>query len=393
MRAARESLTLTFPESGERDGQLPSPYFAALNLPPAAPDAHVLWAGGRKPAASREELRRHLIASGGGGSLDGDTVLAAARHAVAVESRRESAAPPDEYDGIVGEPYPLDAQPFSATSLSSLGQCAFRWFAQYGLRLHEPEEAEEELSPLVRGNLYHQTLRFAFEAARLGGEVTRERVLAALPAAFARAEDEGATYTVNWQQHRGQHLATLQRVVRAESFLPEGTEVVGSETLFGYGSAGPASWRGFDVRGRIDRIDRRHGVLTLVDYKTSSSKPLGVQNAAGDAKVDLQLPIYLEAAVPALGLAAPGETPAPASVDAEYYSLTKARAIWSTSSRGEGAVDGAGLAHFAERAHAALARGRYPVRPDRERKVCGYCALDAVCRVGPRVERKRGEDG
>src|SRR5690606_3367035 len=27
MRAARESVTLSFPESGERDGQLPSPYF------------------------------------------------------------------------------------------------------------------------------------------------------------------------------------------------------------------------------------------------------------------------------------------------------------------------------------------------------------------------------
>ncbi|HET8986417.1 MAG TPA: PD-(D/E)XK nuclease family protein, partial [Trueperaceae bacterium] len=126
-------------------------------------------------------------------------------------------------------------------------------------------------------------------------------------------------------------------------------------------------------------------------------KPLGVQNAAGDAKVDLQLPIYLEAAVPALGLAGAGETGAhahaPAPVDAEYYSLTKARTIWSTSSSGEDAFDGAGLAHFAERAHAALAEGHYPVRPDRERKVCGYCAFDSVCRVGPRVERKRSVDG
>jgi RecB family exonuclease len=402
MRAAHESLTLTFPESGERDGQLPSPYFAALNLNPTL-DAHASRVNGRKQAASLQELRRYLVASGDGRSLGGDVVLAAARHALAVESRRESAEPPDEYDGIIGEPYPTSSQPFSATSLSALGQCAFKWFAEYCLRLEEPQEAEEELSPLVRGNLYHETLRFAFEAASLHGEPTRDRVLAALPAAFARAEDTEAKDTVNWQHHRGQHLAALHRVVRAESFLPEATEVVGSETLFGYGHGRPATWRGFDVRGRIDRIDRRSGVLTLVDYKTSASKPLGVQDASGEATVDVQLPIYLEAAVPALGLVGQGEpsvaepaarqAPSPTQVAAEYYSLTKGRVIWSTAATGEGAFDGAALDGFAERAHAALATGRYPVRPDRARRACGHCAFDPVCRVGPRVERKRSGDG
>lgn len=398
VRAARVSLTLTFPESGERDGQLPSPYFAALGLVPAAPNGadapepRVPGGVGTKPAASTEELRRYLLTAGDRSSLANDPVLAGARHALAIESRRESAEPPDEYDGVIGESYPSDAITFSATALLALGQCTFKWFAQYALRLYEPEEAEEELSPLARGNLYHQALDEAFKAARSAGAQTREGVRAALPAAFAMAEEREARHTANWDRHRRQHLAVLQRVVATDSFLPDGTEVVDTEVRFGARHGNPATWRGFEVSGRIDRIDRRADGLTLVDYKTSSSKPLGVQDGAGDLKVDLQLPIYLEAAVPALNLESVGHTPGSATVSAEYYSLTKARVIASTSVAGEDAYDQTAVAAFAARAHVALAEGRYPVQPDRARRACDYCAFDAVCRVGPRVERKRSGD-
>lgn len=388
VRAARVGLTLTYPEARERAGQLPSPYFRALGLVPLEPGADGLAAP--KPAASIEELRRYQVAAGQRLATS-DPVLAAARRALAVESRRESGEPPDEYDGIVGEPYPANTSSFSATSLLALGQCTFKWFAQYAMQLYEPEEADGELSPLVRGNLYHRTLELAFKAAGSGRAIDRESVSAALPAAFAVAEEREARHTANWQHHRHQHLAALQRVVASESFLPEGTEVVGSETKFGARHGSPAGWRGFEVSGRIDRIDRRAGVVTLVDYKTSASKPLGVQDAAGEAKVDLQLPIYLEAAVPALGHITAGSTAGAA--EAEYYSLTKAQVIAATSLSGENAFDRAALDAFAERAHRSLAQGWYPVRPDRAYRACAFCAFDAVCRVGPRVERKRSADG
>ena len=393
MRAAGETLTLTFPESGERAGQLPSPYFAALGLEPLALGTAEAVRPGAKQAASSVELRRHALASGQRASPDEDPVLARARRALVVEALRESAGPPDEYDGVIGVPFPTGAFLFSATSLLALGQCAFKWYAQYALRLYEPEEADDQLSPLVRGNLYHQTLEIAFRAADRSGASTRERVLEALPAAFAVAEMSQARYTANWQQQRHQHLAALQRVVRSESFLPEGTEVVDAETRFGTDGAHPATWRGFDVSGRIDRIDMRAGVLTLVDYKTSASKPLGVQDASGEAKLDLQLPIYLEAAVPALRLGGADGGARTVPTAAEYYSLTKARVIASVSSSGENAFDSAALEGFAARAKASLSAGHYPVRPDRSRKACEYCSFDAVCRVGPRIERKRGADG
>ena len=376
VRAATESLTLTYAEAGGRGESLPSPYFAALGIDGHAPPP------GPKPPASMEELRRALVAAGGVG---GDAIVTRAQAALAVELRRESGAQPDEFDGVIGIPYPRAGARFSATSLLALGQCPFKWFAGYALRLYEPEEADTELSPLTRGNLYHRALEEAFTTAARGGAVTRESVLAALPDAFAVAERDEAIHTANWELHRGQHLAALQRVVRSESFLPDGSEVLDSERVFGRAAGTPATWRGFTVSGRIDRIDRREGRLLLVDYKTSSSRPLGAKDESGQATVDLQLPIYLEAAVPALGLAG-------GRVAAEYYSLTKARVIAGVSDAGPDAYDHAALQGVADRAAAALDAGRYPVEPDRRYKACAYCAFDAVCRVGPRVERKRSGD-
>src|SRR5690606_34984264 len=84
MRAARDSLTLTYPESGTRSAQLPSPYFAALGL-------HLRGEAPAKPAASMEELRRQLLSSWTQPSPADDPVLVWARRALAVEVRRESA--------------------------------------------------------------------------------------------------------------------------------------------------------------------------------------------------------------------------------------------------------------------------------------------------------------
>jgi len=256
-------------------------------------------------------------------------------------------------------------------------------------------------------------LEEAVKTAAAAGKVTREAVLTALPDAFAIAERVEAVHTTNWELHRGQHLATLRRVVRSDSFLPDGAEVLHSERRFGVYDGTPARWRGFEVTGRIDRIDRRSGRLVLVDYKTSSSTPLGAKNDAGDAKIDLQLPIYLEAAVPALGLVADAAASAgaddegatmragtvhpphaaPGTAAAEYYSLTKARVIATTSRTGADAYDPDALQGVARRAAEALDAGRYPVEPDRRYLACAYCAFDPVCRVGPRVERKRSRDG
>ena len=365
------TFTLTFPE----DRGVASPYIRDLGLEPSVP--------GPKPAASEEEERRRGIL----GAAD-DPVTAAARRALEVERRREQGGAPDAFDGVVGEAFDVRGHVFSATQLLSLGQCAFRWFAQVPLKLAAPEEADEEVSPLLRGRLYHLTLARALSVARVvagpaaPAAAVRAAALAALDEAFASAEEElAATSVPAWPVRREHELRQLRRVLRAESFLPDGAEIVALERRFPAPGDPPVAWRGFRVRGIVDRADRRERGLTLVDYKTRASPPVGAQDDSGRARLDLQLPLYVEAAAPSLfgGEVAAG---------AEYYSLTKGETLRSVTIDAE--LD-AQLAAFADRTLARLAAGAYPVAPDVDWKACAYCDFDAVCRKGPRTERMRGD--
>ena len=71
------------------------------------------------------------------------------------------------------------------------------------------------------------------------------------------------------------------------------------------------------------------------------------------------------------------------------YSLTKAKVI------AEATINEGELRALVERVQGHLEAGAYPVDPDLEQDACGYCDFDLVCRMGPRIERKRqgGDEG
>src|SRR5690606_36186389 len=200
----------------------------------------------------------------------------------------------------------------------------------------------------------------------------KESVVANLDEAFDQAQrEEGTPRSASWPLQRREHLEKLARVVRAEDFLLPGSQVVRLESEF------VGSWRGFTVRGYVDRVDDGPDGLVLTDYKTGKSMPLGAKNSRGEPKLDLQLPLYVETAAKGWY----GEKAAVRS--ARYFSINGAATISESKS------DEAELQHFVQRAVATLQRGEFPVDPDAEQKVCAYCEFDAVCRRGPRLGRKR----
>ncbi|MEJ2189669.1 MAG: PD-(D/E)XK nuclease family protein, partial [Acidobacteriota bacterium] len=282
----------------------------------------------------------------------------------------------DVHDGIVGVPLDPARWTFCASQITALGQCAFKWFAQRRLRLGELEEAEEEVSPLVRGSIYHRTLEIALSRAR-DAEDVRAAALENLEAAFAEAEaGEGIPRQASWPMRRQHHLEVLRRVLRAEDFFtPEG-EIVSLEESF------EGTWRGLRVRGIVDRVDLGLDGLVLLDYKTRANMPVGAKSSSGKADLDVQLPLYVETAAQALH---PGEPVA----GARYYSLTKAKVI------AEATINEGELTALVERVQGHLEAGAYPVDPDLKQDACGYCDFDLVCRMGPRIERKRqgGDEG
>lgn len=364
---ASESLTFSCSRIQAGKTRLPSPAYGWLGIPIEAPEV---------PVASPEEGRRIKIL---GAMMDEDPVLARASLALAVERRREapgSLSVPDPHDGGSGLPVDWQRRTFSASQLSSLGQCAFKWYAQKILRLKEPEEAIDGAEPQVRGLLYHKTLELACRAA-IGSADLRQEVLDRLEASIREAEAvlvQELGYSLadlpSWDAKREDHLAVLRRAVLHEGFLDAGAEVVSTEGNF------EGEWRGFQVQGQVDRIDRLEGELVILDYKAGSAIYGKAQDASRKNTIDLQLPIYVETAAPALH---PGATVREAS----YYTLSKPK-------RHRAEIDETALDQLLSRLQAHLNEGHFPVAPDLKRAACQFCEHELVCRAGARLGRKEG---
>lgn len=361
LMTADESLTLCFPQViGDRE-VLPSPYVQRLGVNPDEC---------RHPApavSSVEEARRvHLRSE----SHIDDPVMQHARHALVVEKRRESVEACDEYDGVISLPLDLTGHVWNVSQLTSIGQCPFKWYAHKLLKLTEPEEAETALSSGLRGLLYHKVLEIALGWA-VGAEDPRPVVLERLNEAFRRAEKALALPALPaWAAQRVEHLKVLRLAIEAPDFLQEGAKVLALEQRF------EGEWFGLKVNGVVDRVDRTDEGLVLIDYKTSSSPPTGPKNDEGKTRLDIQLPLYVQAAARALF---PGETVAAAY----YYSLTKGRILKKAK-----VDDVSSLENFVRRVKDHVETGRFPIDPDAERTACEFCDYDLVCRKGARLSRK-----
>ena len=361
LEAAPGALTLSYARQVGGRELGPSAYFRELGTPlseaPAVGEARA------------ERVRRAWAAAEGG---EADALTPRIRRALAIERRREGALAPDEFDGVVGVAVPLAGRTFSATQLTAIGQCPFKWFSAYALSLRAPAEPGEELQPSVRGQLYHKALELAAEDL-LGVPDPRQAMLDGLEAAIAAAEAALEIPALPaWPERRAEHLATLRKAILAPDFLAPDATMHLLEAPF------DASWAGLRVKGFVDRVDRHaDGAVTLVDYKTSATPPRGIQDAHGKPSIDVQLPLYMAVAAPSLAPGAPVRR-------AYYYSLTRARTL-----RQAEAADPA-LDALAETLKRRLREGDFPVAPDVDGAACAYCDHDLVCRKGPRLARKAG---
>jgi ATP-dependent helicase/DNAse subunit B len=305
-----------------------------------------------------------------------DEVLSRAIQAWQVEKYRESSEPQNEYDGVVGIPFDYSDHLFSASQLTQLGQCPFKWFANKLLKLAEVEEAEADLSHSLKGSLYHKVLELALKAFQDEPSInfTEDDNLRTwfIQAERHIADEKKINFTQfpAWEHQRWEHIQTLKRAMENPEFLPDAAEILGLEIDF------EQEFAGLKIRGRVDRLDRRDDGLVLIDYKSGAKVPNGIKDHEGKAKIDLQLPLYQ--AVGATSLY-PGE-PIQKTM---YYSIAKAKDISPKKKISEG-----DLVEIIERFKVHFDTGSYPVAPDQDQEACKYCAHDSVCRRGDRLQRK-----
>jgi ATP-dependent helicase/DNAse subunit B len=314
---------------------------------------------------------------------------------------------------------------YSASRLSTFGNCAFRFFGNRVLRIEPRSEAALDLQAIDAGKLLHDILRRFFEQHR--GDYLPARDRKALRDELARTanavfkEHEDRVPPLNeriWKIDCEIRKLILDQVLLYELRLQEKTEgrvLPGFfELAFGRASEGsdPKSTRQFLkleragavpeaalIQGQIDRVDINddEGWAIAYDYKLSKGATLDDIRSGRQ----VQIPIYLAALeqlfLPSFELGGGG-----------YYTL-----------RGKGARLNQGLYRNAladctnvtsrwtrfddlewqgiRRDVAArvwefidgMRAGRFRVKPSLGRHTCKYCDYSAVCRYDAyRINRK-----
>ncbi|MEN6429770.1 MAG: PD-(D/E)XK nuclease family protein, partial [Coriobacteriales bacterium] len=272
---------------------------------------------------------------------------------------------------------------FSVSEIEHYVRCPYQWFYADHLRA---EALDEPIDMRTRGTLAHRILTRFYEdwlssgyvrvdAATLGkalevhqrvaqevlGEATRPRTL---------QEEE---------QHHAALRASEKMIRRDAEYLP-GFVPLAHEWTFGAGDESPEDLGGFELRGRIDRIDVSEGRLVVADYKTSQVYPRA--RFAIDGVV--QIPLYARVASRRLSLAIAGGLYRSMgnAGDRGFYlkGLESARLVRTdacTPEEVDDLIDGA--VERAKQAVAGIRLGKIPAEP-LSNDVCTYCAARPVCR-------------
>ena len=265
-------------------------------------------------------------------------------------------------------PRPAPAAPaglpasLSASAVEALRDCPYRFFARVVLRLGEARELDAPLEKRDYGSWIHALLhRFHEERGAPAGEAAETARLLAL------ADD--------LHLERGLDPAELMPYrVALEALAPAYVRWLHERDAEGWAwESGelevrivPPRLGGTGLHGVIDRLDRRAGVIQLIDYKTGAEAEL--RRKVENPLEDTQLPFYA-------ALVGAGDD---ALLTAMYLALDERRgpreiAHEDVAASAQALLDG--LAGDLERIRAgagmaALGEGR----------VCEYCEMRGLCR-------------
>jgi ATP-dependent helicase/DNAse subunit B len=313
---------------------------------------------------------------------------------------------------------------YSASRLSTYGNCAFRFFGNRVLRIEPRSEAALDLQAIDAGKLLHDILRRFLEKHRgdylpaRDRKVLRDELTKTADAVFKEHEDKVPPLNERiWKIDCEIRKLILDQVLLYEIRLQEKTEgrvLPGYfELAFGRTSeaSDPQSTRQFLklerattketalIQGQIDRVDVNDGAELAIAYDYKLSKGATLDDIRSGRQV--QIPIYLAALeqlfLPSFELGGGG-----------YYTLrgkgarlnqglyrtaladcTNVRSRWSQFDDLEWQNIRRDVAARVWQFIDGMRAGSFRVKPSLGRKTCKFCDYSAVCRYDAyRINRK-----
>jgi len=317
---------------------------------------------------------------------------------------------------------------YSASRLSTFGNCAFRFFGNRVLRIEPRSEAALDLQAIDAGKLLHDILRRFFEKHRreylpaLDHDELRRDLAATADQVFQEHEDKVPPLNERiWKIDCEIRKLILDQVLLYELRLQEKTKARGIlpayfELAFGRASAGadPGSVKDYLrferttetasetalIQGQIDRVDLSDDGKVAVAYDYKLSEGAGLNDLRSGRQV--QIPIYLAALeqlfLPDYELAGGGYYTLRGKgprLNRGLYRLAFADCTSVTSPRTKMSDDDwrrmrrdveRRVWEFIDNMRA----GRFRLKPSLGRLTCKFCDFSAVCRYDAyRINRKR----
>ncbi len=170
---------------------------------------------------------------------------------------------------------------FSPSALNDLLNCPLNFLFRHAWRTRDEESTAGMMADNELGNLVHSALEHHY-GPYVGGMIDPVRLMDELPGTLERLPEwlpkgmSGNEGAVLLQLHMAKQA--IKRMVRSEAQLIQGGQgirLVGLETPLK--ALLPAASHGLShdvyLRGRLDRIERRDGIVHLVDIKTGGVDP------------------------------------------------------------------------------------------------------------------------
>jgi ATP-dependent helicase/nuclease subunit B len=281
--------------------------------------------------------------------------------------RRLAASPQRPPAPIAGDGLP---EAVSASALESLRTCPYQFFARAVLKLQEAEELEAEHDKRDYGSLLHAALQ-QFHDTRVAGTAPDAEVRRLVGLAEAEAARQGLD-AASLLPFRAGLPAFAERYLHwltardAEGWRYDAGEIDMR--------CQPPGLGGLQLRGRIDRLDRRDRAEApqpewqVIDYKTGNLA--GLKQKVKQPLEDTQLAFYA-------AQVASRDGPLP-TLSACYLALDDRQAVVAVTHPDVGRSAQALLAGVADEWQRL--RDGAPLRPLGEGVACDYCAARGLCR-------------
>lgn len=346
-----------------------------------------LWQRGRKAVFETDKLPAEAR----------ELITAISQPLATVVARTDARGALSELNGYLKEQIALGLidvktpEMWSVSRLNAYGNCPFKFWVSYLLKVDKLEEPEPGLDVRLLGEVYHKALEIFYldlknRSLSILGD---DDVIAALfDGAIARALDwlestQQFRRTDFWNYEKKEITFRLRRFFAKEKErASKDGEYIPTYFEKGFGAGDPDSAppllvrlgdRTIKMRGRVDRIDMTaDGRVRVIDYKSGSTAINKKEALEGR---NMQLPVYAMAVAEAI---------LPGSADAvkvgQFLSFTSGEKTGSIEfDKGEDDFIEITRNHIGEYV-AGIKGGDFSVRPSKPES-CNSCDHSQVCRI------------